>query len=1050
MSFLRMEIIMSSHSLEHLVGRIHPQDRIIKASAGTGKTTFLTQLTLDTAKQQLQETGKLPRMIVTTFTRKATEELKERISRKILAEEPQLIGLVQSAHYLHISTIHGVLSAFLKRYGHLCGLESGFQIVDKDATAEFLTTLLHQFFSLEEHRQRHSELLSEFTFEQLIQAIDCLYEVMITAPDSRFASDIDQKSAMVRSLKKSGAEAKGLLDDVGQFVDCSEDWVVYGNSLSKFLKIIESAQPDFIDFDHLEKDLSEVQTLRPRYSKKLPFDSEQNTAQRESVSALKEQLDKLKEWQQLLPTYKKWNQSFHSIASLLVPQIVQEKKSRGILDSRDLELFSLMALRSEPELAKAFSSDFDFWMIDEFQDTSPLQIQLVDMLRGEAPAQYVGDPQQSIYLFRGARVEVFDKVHAAISKQNGPQKQLLKNYRSKPELLACINDLLEQMGPAFSLMESYGEVEKPENRVAEFCLEPAEDQARYASIVSHVQGLIAAGAEFGDICILGRTQLDLARVTDALKKAGIPTTLHIASGFFARREVLDALILLKFLVNPHDDVNLLSLLRSPFFHMTDAELIQLAERPATVWSLLKDKFPEHAITVKLKEMQQRCRSEGVLHTLRASLEETRFFAASLYLDPSYRREANIWKLLQILRESERLPGFSYTGFLRKVELAWLDSAADDADAAPITEANRVNLMTVHKSKGLNFKHVIIPHMEKIPRLSHSRAHESIIAFDEDQKIWSSLVIRAEDQKKIHSPAMSEALKKQDERELKEADRLLYVAITRAQESLFFHAVDAGRGFSQKSWAHHFTHWLTPGVVQKESYQLNCSHGPWSLDAGVKANGKSTPLREVYTGTLATKSVERFSVSSLLQKETEAKPIYSSLNQKKSALYAPGKGMVLHRAFEALKFQDLDSVIQTQMQLSGQDSEFKAAILWTLQLEKPPIQKLIKQGFVEWGFQVMTPKGVLEGQIDLWGVSDEKIWLVDYKSGSLRNSKKAIQQLKLYAYALAKIYKHRIFNLAVVYPYEQKSVVEIETVDPLKFEKQYFSAQETQIELSLSD
>ena len=133
---------------------------------------------------------------------------------------------------------------------------------------------------------------------------------------------------------------------------------------------------------------------------------------------------------------------FGLLATDFSNRLAAMKEDQARFEMDDLELKTLEILRGQPFLASVFADSWDYWMIDEYQDTSPLQVEVLGALIGERKRYLVGDPQQSIYLFRGAEAGVFRAAEREIVASGGHTRVLNTNYRSRPELLAFINDFM--------------------------------------------------------------------------------------------------------------------------------------------------------------------------------------------------------------------------------------------------------------------------------------------------------------------------------------------------------------------------------------------------------------------------------------------------------------------------------------------------------------------------------------------------------------------------------------------------------------------------------
>ncbi|RYZ66917.1 MAG: hypothetical protein EOP05_18465, partial [Proteobacteria bacterium] len=401
-------------------------------------------------------------------------------------------------------------------------------------------------------------------------------------------------------------------------------------------------------------------------------------------------------------------------------------------------------------------------------------------LTGQEPTFVVGDPQQSIYLFRGARSEVFGHREDEILKGGGEQKLLTVNRRSEPELLLFLNDFFGRFNPPFNPMQPFLEGDEkvdPSKLVAKvfisgglselgedgeeeegtevpvastFGSDPDDDvedktnNDEMKAIVAHVQDLLSSGAKPDDICVLARTNATLTEVADWLSRYGLPAHVHAASGFFDRRETRDALALLKFLINPHDAFNTLELLRSPSFRVPDQVLVEVASRKtSSVWEALashpsaKDADSHDLLAVrKLSSLLLEIEALGLTGTFRKALLDSGFIDLSHVHDSSGRRESNIWKLLSRLESEEGRSGFNPLAFVvgTAAELK-IEQGGGEGDAVAAVEPDRINLMTIHASKGLEFHHVILPRMHQRPRLTAS----ADFFFEADSARWAAKI-----------------------------------------------------------------------------------------------------------------------------------------------------------------------------------------------------------------------------------------------------------------------------------------------------------------------
>ena len=443
----------------------------------------------------------------------------------------------------------------------------------------------------------------------------------------------------------------------------------------------------------------------------------------------------------------------------------------------DLEIFSLEVLREKPYLGGNFSVSWDYWLIDEFQDTSPLQAELLDRLKGAAPSFVVGDPQQSIYLFRGAKSEMFHEQTVRARESGSRLDRLMINYRSEPALLEFLGDFFSEYSAQFERMQPRDPAGQSRPSVAAFIsgpLQTDEDQG----ILAHITKLLQSGTRYDEICVLARTHGHLSEIATLIERTWTPGSSALAIRILAAPEILEAVSLLKYFVHPHDNLSLLTLFRSPFFRVKDDQLANWMERrPASLWTQL-EKEQDPAVR-RLRDLIALRRDVGLISAFEKGVRDSGMIDLAFQSDSSGRREANLWKLLSRVREEEMRPGFHALSLVEEVDGWMSDDESDDGDANSGQEPNFIRLMTIHGSKGLEFDHVIVPRMGTPPRLTNF----DIFSHHEEHSMFSLPVFLPAEGKSVSTPLDRIRTARQRERELHEQDRWLYVALTRAKKSL---------------------------------------------------------------------------------------------------------------------------------------------------------------------------------------------------------------------------------------------------------------------------
>lgn len=1042
--------------------KIHRSHEIVRAGAGAGKTYTLTHRVMDIAEDHLARTSRLPRLIVTTFTRKATQELRERLMLLALNEKPHLIEFVNSRSNLVVSTLHGVMDLYLKRYGGSICIDPGYEIIGSGEAGKIARQTLRQIL-LTEMGTAAGDLLESFSFNRLVALVHRIGNLLGENP----AAEPFRLADFERLFGKRALNLARDLESVAREIkdeSVKADWLAMADEYLKLASILKAGDWP-VNRDRFIAVVDAMKTARKNAKSPPVTDMTADEAQavRERAKELRKPLYDPAAWTLFTERYELFQQLGHRFAEEFRATKIRE----GVLEIDDLELLAMDCIRRHPRTVEAFWKEWDHWLIDEYQDTSPFQVELLRALSGESPCFIVGDPQQSIYLFRGARSEVFGRKEEEILASGGDRRLLTVNRRSRPELLLFLNDVFSRFDPPFQPMEPFlqeGQIVEPGYLVATIFAAREEDvvdaitdadtgadvsadmdsevdgkSAReMRAIVVHVQGLLASGARPEEICVLARTNRVLGEVATWLNRYRLPTHVHAASGFYDRREIRDALALLKFLVNPHDGSNLIELLRAPWFRMPDDALVEIARRrPESLWeSLLAERSmsDEFQAVARLQRLLENTRIKGISETFKDALVEEGFIDLAHIHDVSGRRESNIWKLLARLQEAESRPGFNPLAFVASTfgELQ-IEAGNTEGDAVAAVEPDRINLMTIHASKGLEFRHVLLPRMDQRPRLTTNEE----FTFDEEAGRWALRVPFGEDRDMIQSLPEALWLERFQRQELEEHARVLYVALTRAVDSVFL----SWTGQPQKqAWAGMMGLDLKPGEHKTASYTYRVlEEEPTIAEAPAIESAVATPRSKwreplpiepgplrVREGTRAQKAV---SVTRLLERKAGLDFISGTDPHVARRLKVASEGTAMHRLMELLKYPSQDRLgLLVRKWFPGQEDRILAGIEFVRECRKPPLLELIARGAVEWGFSIIEDGALIEGQIDLWGRTDAgEVWIVDYKTGSPEFRRKAFDQMALYALALRKSGQARAdeeIRLAAVYPFAREIFTEL--------------------------
>jgi DNA helicase-2/ATP-dependent DNA helicase PcrA len=415
-------------------------------------------------------------------------------------------------------------------------------------------------------------------------------------------------------------------------------------------------------------------------------------------------------------------------------------RQAGALDFDDLLLRAVAALRERDDLRAAWNQRFRYLLVDEYQDTNPVQYQLVRLLAGpERNLCVVGDEDQSIYGWRGA--DVGNILRFAVDFAAARVIRLEQNYRSTQFILdaalAVVGRNSARLGKDLRATRGAGA------RLRYFEARDAAAEAEFAS--GEILRLQRANPA-AHIAVLYRTNSQSRAFEESLRRAGLRYRVLGGFSFFQRAEVKDALAYVRLVLNPDDDVALLRVLNTPprgIGKTTENALRALAqERGVSLWSAIgaalevKTSAPLRSFRELIEGLRGEQAQLAPAEMLRAILDR------SSYLDLLDQRDTpedaaraeNLRELVNAVAE----------GAERGEELSdFLDRAALVSDADEYDERAAVTLMTLHSAKGLEFEHVFLSGMEE-GLFPHSRTLGSESELEEERRLCYVGMTRAKD------------------------------------------------------------------------------------------------------------------------------------------------------------------------------------------------------------------------------------------------------------------------------------------------------------------
>ncbi|MCX6968151.1 MAG: ATP-dependent helicase [Verrucomicrobia bacterium] len=438
----------------------------------------------------------------------------------------------------------------------------------------------------------------------------------------------------------------------------------------------------------------------------------------------------------------------------------QRKKAANALDFDDLLVQPLRLLENNEEIARFFRAQFQFILVDEYQDTNRLQAEFIDILaRDHKNVMVVGDDAQSIYSWRGAN---FQNILEFPKRYPGATVYKIEtNYRSIPEVLevanAAISANLRQFEKHLQPARSASGV-KP----ALVALENANDQARF--VTQRIEELRESGADLRQIAVLYRAHYHSMELQMELTRAGLPFSITSGLRFFEQAHVKDVAAFLKFVVNPRDEVAFKRMARllQGVGERSAAQLWAAVEKgvsargglPGSFYGLLMPEKPLKIPAKAEKEWKQ------LAHTLdeiapggipRAPAEMLSGVIEAMYGDylaakfPNAEARSEDLNTLANYARQYREPA----EFLDQLALM---TGLDTEETRPEADAEAVTLSSVHQAKGLEWRYVFVIWMAD-GMFPTARSLEDEDAIEEERRLFYVAVTRAEDELYLTYPLL---------------------------------------------------------------------------------------------------------------------------------------------------------------------------------------------------------------------------------------------------------------------------------------------------------
>ena len=818
------------------------ENLLVDAGAGTGKTTLLVRrlVELVAPSNDMAEAMPLDRVAAVTFTRKAAGELKLRVREKLLSElakgptairRDRLAAALSAADTAFIGTIHGFADRLLRRYPVEARLSPSYEVLE-DASSlihETVETLL----LASEAGTLADELagtgidpdLAKEAGESIRRALEA--EVLVETVEYDFSSKpgldalfrkfIEHRDVPPLEPKAAPFPAARVKEKVDGFVAQARQSKGDGRGskfLARFAARLEAVSKD-LDPVTLFREVNAALRWKPRDMRKnnefagdvvgydawWDWEGYEKTVNKQKVEVPGLELD-------VVGPARRW------LATRLVrafPAVVamygKVKARHRAVDQVDLLLSLRNLLATDLRVRGELQGLFDHVFVDEFQDTDPLQAEVIlylcearpsarawqDVALAPGKLTLVGDPKQSIYRFRRADISVYESVRSIVAKGKHLVVPLTANFRSQPALITHLNDRYDAIlgVPAPGKPDFDVDTGTVVNRrldagregTAKACVavlpfqsvdgKTGSDRATEATVLAtFLRARAAEGLSFGDVAVLAHSTYDVPLLTAEFDRLGVPWSARGGTLFLSDPLHVRFLLGLRAIADRDDGVAKAALLREPFFGIDLADLVRArAEKGDT-----KDEgiLRARAADAQMTELRRRRFERPPGETARDLLEKTGFGRSVAFGPNGLQRLERLRELCFELDRVAAASGLDFDGATARLR-EWVNEPEGIDPPRPV-HGSAVQIMTIHQAKGLEFPVVawwdarapLVP--RKRQAVWHVSPEDRAWALEIDGLFWEE-------------PEGRDLLAQENAYLAAERLRLVYVAGTRARDLL---------------------------------------------------------------------------------------------------------------------------------------------------------------------------------------------------------------------------------------------------------------------------
>jgi ATP-dependent helicase/nuclease subunit A len=811
----------------------------VTANAGSGKTMVLVERyinILTSGKAYVSEVvaltytdkaaSELKRKISDAVSKKIAEATDSQSKNKLEEIREQLSAAI-------IGTIHSFCAKVLREYPVEAGVDAAFIVLEGVDQQVMLEAAMKETFDSilkeEEGKEKREQLFDVLRALGKYKVLDIVEELALKReqverwilPGGLYSQSDDEILSHWRKhlsgLAKSELNDSFLLKDAQEIIAAAngKKQPSVDEQFKRFRRAKELGEQVRIFSELMEMMLTQKGMLRKDFFGK--EGEERYVLQAERLNAKRDALAPLVAFVQdekndhVHRTLLTQTRVLLELSQNVVERYEEKKVEGAYLDFEDLQIRTKNLFRNE-RIRRKLAQRFKYIMVDEYQDTNKLQYEILLPLVGNLSHGnlfIVGDPKQSIYGFRNADVTVFNKTKTDIEKKSGEESTVVLNdsFRLLRDLVAFVNlifaplmkaengehevayeplvrgrqnnangrvELIVRDAPAGEEETPLSEGELIARRILRLYIE------KYQVFGNGEQ---PQDVKFRDFAILLRSRNGLPGLEEAFIRHNIPYLVSGGVGYFQTQGIYDFYNYFRFLLNTDDDVAFVGILRSPFFNVSDAELfeISLERRATSLWKQLESKkgnvkrFPSLLRAVEtLKEDLVVASRLPVPELVNRIIDETSYAGFVAGNARAGQIFANLEKLKRLARSYEERGFtnlFDFVGRLKRL----IEEEEQEGQAAVDVLADAVKIMTIHGAKGLEFRVVIVPSLERTFRSDN----EPFL----DDELGIGFTALAAQEEEVSVPITEFLKKKSRSKTIAEEKRIFYVACTRARDML---------------------------------------------------------------------------------------------------------------------------------------------------------------------------------------------------------------------------------------------------------------------------